>query len=277
MKDQTTSAATQTDRYPLLFSPFQIRGVELRNRFVFQPHFTALGTLEGQPTDAHVAYHEERARGGVGLIIIESQAIHPTGKMSRRFINAWDPAVIPLLRSITDAVHSHGTRIFSQLTHAGHTSLEHPPHILWAPTQMPEPSSHFSTKAIDEDDIRSVIDGFAASARNAAEAGFDGVEVKIAHDGLLRSFASPHFNRRTDGYGGSFENRMRLSYEVLEAIKRAIGDQTPLGVRICLDEFTSFGYDLNYGLQMARALEVTGFVDYFNADAGSFSSFWMEI
>src|SRR6202048_1559047 len=189
MKDQTTSAAAQTERYPLVFSPFRIRGVELRNRFVFQPHFTALGTLEGQPTDAHVAYHEERARGGVGLIIIESQAIHPSGKMSRRFINAWDPAVIPLLRKITDTVHTHGTRIFSQLTHGGHTSLEHPPHLMWAPTQMPEPSSHFSTNAMDEDDIRDLIEGFSVSARNAVEAGFDGIGLKGGDDGLLGSFA----------------------------------------------------------------------------------------
>jgi hypothetical protein len=88
----------------------------------------------------------------------------------------------------------------------------------------------------------------------------DGVEVKIAHDGLLRSFASPFFNHRTDAYGGSFENRMRLSFEVLEAIRKAIGAK-PLGVRICLDEFTPFGSDLDYGLRMVRALEVTGLVD----------------
>ncbi len=264
-------------RYPHMFAPLRIRSVELRNRTVFQPHFTALGTLDGQASDDLAAYHRERAIGGVGLIITESQAVHPTGKMSRRFINAWDPAVVPGLMKITEAVHSHGARIFSQLTHGGHTSLERPPHIMWAPTQMPEPSSHFSTKAIDDDDIRAVIAGFAASARNAVDAGYDGIEIKIAHDGLLRSFASPHFNRRTDRYGGSFENRMLLSYEVLEAIKHAVGDAAPLGVRICLDEFTSFGYDLEYGLRMARALEATGLVDYFNADAGSFSSYWMEI
>src|ERR1700686_3902414 len=191
--------SADAQRLAPLFAPLRIREVELRNRFVFQPHFTALGHIDGQPSDDLAAYYEERARGGAALIVTESQAIHMTGKMSRRFIHAWDPAVIPNLRKIADGVHAHGGRIFSQLTHAGHTSLEHPPHILWAPTQMPEPSSHFSTKAIDEDDIRTVIDGFAASARNAAEAGFDGVEVKIAHDGLLRSFASPHFNRRTDG------------------------------------------------------------------------------
>lgn len=276
---QTASGAVLpgSNRFAALFSPLRLRGLELRNRFVFQPHFTALGTPDGHPSDAHVAYHEERARGGVALIVTESQAVHPTGKMSRKFINAWDPTVIPRLRAITDAVHTHGALIFSQLTHGGHTSLEHPPHILWAPTQMPEPSSHFSTKAMDADDIKAVIAGFAVSARNAAEAGFDGIEIKIAHDGLLRSFASPFFNRRTDGYGGSFENRMRLSVEVLEAIKRATADDFPVGVRLCLDEFTPFGYDLEYGLQMAAALQASGCVDYFNSDAGSFSSYWMEI
>jgi 2,4-dienoyl-CoA reductase-like NADH-dependent reductase (Old Yellow Enzyme family) len=214
MSEQNQIGSSNREEFSWLFRPFRIREVELRNRIVFQPHFTALGTLEGQPSDGHVAYHEERARGGVGLTSLESQAVHPTGKMSRRFINAWDPANIPPLRNITDAVHSHGAKIFSQLTHGGHTSLEHPPALMWAPTQMPEPSSHFSTKAMDHDDIRAVIEGFAVSARNAFEAGFDGIEIKVAHDGLLRSFASPFFNRRTDEYGGSFEkcHRPRLPF-----------------------------------------------------------------
>ena len=271
VRNSTTGSA-----FPHLFSPIHIGRVALRNRTVFQPHFTALGGLDGMPTDDLVAYHEERARGGVGLIVTESHAIHPTGKMSARFINAYDPAVVPGLARVASAVHAHGARIFGQLTHGGHTSLEHPPHVMWAPTQMPEPSSHFNTKALEEDDIRAVVSGFAASARNLVAAGFDGVEIKIAHDGLLRSFASPFFNRRADRYGGSFENRMRLSFEVIEAIKRLIGD-APLGVRICLDEFTAFGYDLDYGLQMVRALEATGTIAYFNSDAGSFSSYWMEI
>ena len=266
-----------TNAFPLLFSPQRLNGIEIRNRFVFQPHYTALGHIDGLPSDDLRAYHEERARGGVGLIVMESQAIHPTGKMSNRFIHAWDPVVIPGLRKIADAVHAHGAKIFSQLTHGGHTSLENHPHVMWAPTQMREPSSHFNTKAIDDDDIKTVIDGFAVSARNVMDAGHDGIEIKIAHDGLLRSFASPYFNRRTDRYGGSFENRMRLSIEVLEAIRKMISPKTPLGVRICLDEFTPFGYDLEYGLRMVAALEASGLVDYLNSDAGSFSSFWMEI
>lgn len=266
----------QPSAFASLLSPFNLGRVALRNRMVFQPHFTALGARDGLGSDDLRAYHEERARGGVGLVIVESQAIHPSGKMSRRFVSAWDPASIPGLRRITDAVHSHGAKIFGQLTHGGHTSLEQPPHLMWAPTQMPEPSSHHSTKAMDDDEIRAVIDGFAISAANQIEAGFDGVEVKIAHDGLLRSFASPFFNRRTGAYGGSFENRLRLSIEVLEAIRGRIGPAA-LGVRLCVDEFTPFGYDVEYGLQMAAHIEATGLVDYFNADAGSFSSYWMEI
>lgn len=262
--------------YASLLSPFNIGNVAVQNRMVFQPHFTALGALDGLGSDDLRAYYEERARGGVGLVIVESQAIHPSGKMSRRFVSAWDPASIPGLRRVTDAVHAHGAKIFGQLTHGGHTSLEQPPHLMWAPTQMPEPSSYHSTKAMDDDDIRAVIDGFAISAANQIEAGFDGVEIKIAHDGLLRSFASPFFNRRTDAYGGTFENRLRLSIEVLEAIRSRIGSAA-LGVRLCVDEFTPFGYDMEYGLQMAAHIEATGLVDYFNSDAGSFSSYWMEI
>lgn len=260
-----------------LLSPFAVGHVKLRNRIVFQPHFTALGHTDGMPSDEHVAYHEERARGGVGLIVFESQAVHPTGKMSRRFVNAWDPAIVPHMAKVADAVHRHGAKLFGQLTHGGHTSLERPPPIMWAPTQMSEPSSYHSTKAMDDDDIRAVIAGFAASARNLVDAGLDGVEIKIAHDGLLRSFASPFFNRRTDRYGGSFENRMRLCLEVVDAIKRATGPDVPLGVRMCVNEFTMFGYDEEYGLKMAATLEATSQVDYFNSDAGSFSSFWMEI
>ncbi len=108
-------------------------------------------------------------------------------------------------------------------------------------------------------------------------AGVDGIEVKIAHDGLLRSFASPFFNQRTDAYGGSFEKRMRFPLEVLGSIREAVGPDVPIGIRLCLDEYTPFGYHLDYGLRMAERFEKSELVDYFNCDAGTFSSFWMEI
>lgn len=113
--------------YPNLLSPFSIGRVGLRNRVVFQPHFTALGHLDGMPSDDHVAHHEERARGGVGLIILDSMAIYPTGKMLRRFVNAWDPAVVPGLRAIVDAVHRHGTKLFGNSPTAGIPRLKSRP------------------------------------------------------------------------------------------------------------------------------------------------------
>src|SRR5580704_16246361 len=98
---ESASQPPSNSKFPHLFAPFRIRSVKLRNRMVFQPHFTALGTSEGLPSDDLAAYHAERALGGVALIVTESQAVHPTGKMSRRFINAWDSAVIPGLRKVT--------------------------------------------------------------------------------------------------------------------------------------------------------------------------------
>ncbi|GAA1136450.1 FAD-dependent oxidoreductase [Nocardioides aquiterrae] len=271
------SGTTPGAGFPALFSPLRIRGVELRNRLVFQPHFNALGDVHGMPTEDVTAYLEERAWGGVGLVVDGSMATMPEGQMSRKYVAAWDPATIPLNRRTTDAVHAHGARIFAQLNHGGHTSLEHPPPVLWAPTQMPEPSSPHTTKAMDRRDMLRAIEGFAASTRNLVEAGYDGIEIKIAHDGLLRSFASPFFNHRTDAYGGSFENRMRFPLECVAAVRENLPDDRALGIRICLHEYTPFGYELDYGLRMAECLEASGLVDYFNCDAGSFSSFWMEI
>jgi hypothetical protein len=100
-------------------SPFRLGKVPLRNRVVFGPHFTALGA-DGRPSPAHVAYHEERARGGVGLIIFETQVVHPSGRMSWRMIDAWDPANRTRYEDVTRAVHHLGGKIFSQLTHGGH-------------------------------------------------------------------------------------------------------------------------------------------------------------
>jgi 2,4-dienoyl-CoA reductase-like NADH-dependent reductase (Old Yellow Enzyme family) len=261
---------------PLLRSPFRLGGVELRNRFVFQPHFTALGG-DGNPSDDHLAYYEERAAGGAGLIIFESQAVHPTGRVSRHTVNAYDEANVPAYRRIVEAVHRHGAAFFSQLVHSGPDSLAARPGLMWGPTQMPEPSGIFPVKAMEAADIAEFVEYSAVSAVNMERAGFDGVEVKIGHDGLLHAFASPFLNRRTDRYGGDFEGRMRLSVEVLEAIRARTRPDLVLGVRLCLNEFTDWGYDTEYGLRMAEHLEATGLVDYFNADAGTSSSYWMQI
>ena len=261
----------------LLWAPFRLRGIELRNRFVLLAHWNGLDAPDGSPTEDLAAYYEARAKGGVGLIVTGSHAMHPSGGMCPNYGRAWDRDAIPAYRRIVDAVHAHGAHVFAQLSHAGHTSLEHPPKELWAPSQMPEPYSRYNTVEMGPAEIEAVVEGFAASAVNMREAGYDGVEIKLGHDGLLRSFVSPFFNRREDAYGGSFENRMRLPLEVLAAMREAVGPDWPISVRLCLHEYTPFGYDLDYGLEVGRALAASGNADLFCSDAGTFSSFWMEI
>jgi len=261
---------------PLLLSPFSLGNLELRNRFVFQPHYTALGS-GGRVSAGLVAYIEERAAGGTGLIILGGQAVHPRGCVSVNADRAWDPENVPRYRQMVDAVHRHGSAIITQLTHSGPDNLAVRPPLMWGPTQMPEPSSIFPTKAMEREEIEEVVRSFADTAALMMTAGFDGIEIKIAHDGLLRAFASPFLNRRTDAYGGDFEGRMRLSVEVVTAVRDIVGPDAPVGVRLCVNEFTDWGYDTSYGVQMGQHLVATGAVTYLNADAGSFSSFWTQI
>ena len=261
----------------LLWTPFRLRNIEPRNRFVMLAHWNGLEAPDGTPTEDLAAYYAARARGGVGLVVTGSQAMHPSGQMFPNYGRAWDRKAIPAYRRLVDAVHPRGAHVFAQLNHGGHTSLEHPPRKLWAPSQMPEPCGRYNTVEMGPAEIEAVVEGFAAPAANMREAGFEGVEIKVGHDGLLRSFVSPFFNRREDAYGGSFANRMRLPLEVLAAIRSAVGPDWLVSVRLCLHEYTPFGYDLDYGLEVARALAASGHVDLLCSDAGSFSSFWMEI
>ena len=264
--------------FPRLFSPLAIGDLILHNRIVFQPHNPALASPDGLATEQQARYYAERAKGGASLVIIENAAVHWTGKMSLAMMHAWDPRVVPGWRRLADRVHEAGAAIFGQLNHGGHSTALRPPQLLWAPTQMPEASSRYNCKEMEAEDLEAVIAGFAAGARHYQQAGFDGVEIKAAaHDGLLRSFVSPFFNRRKDAYGDTFERRMRLPIEVLHAMRREVGSDFLLGVRVCLDEFTPWGYGLEYGLDILRAFLATGEINYINTDAGTFSSFYMEV
>jgi mycofactocin system FadH/OYE family oxidoreductase 2 len=265
------------ESYENLLRPIKLGNVSIRNRVVFQPHFTSLGVEEGLPTERHAYYYAERAAGGVGLIITEVQAVHKIGKMSPKYIEAYDRKVLDGYRLIADMVHEKGAKIFGQLSHGGETTLEKPPLLLWSASGISEPGCRYVPKVMDRDDIRVVRNSFVVSAKNQLEGGLDGVELKIAHDGILRSFVSPYFNRRNDEYGGSFENRLRLPLEVIEGIREKLGPEVPLGIRLCLDEFTAYGYSFDYGMKLAERLSETGMVTYINSDAGTFDSFEMQI
>ena len=209
------------------------------------------------------------------IVLDGGMAAHPKGQMSSGYILAYDKKIIPSFKAMTDEIHGFGTKVMGQLSHCGSTVLCKPPQIMYAPTQKPEVGSRYNCKEMEIDEIKDVVKYFGLSAETMREAGADGVELKIAHDGLLRSFAAPFSNERTDEYGGSYKNRMRLLKEVIEEIRRKVGQDYIVGARLSLDEFTPWGYDFDYGIQMAKSLEEWG-LDYIDTDAATQGNIHMQ-
>jgi mycofactocin system FadH/OYE family oxidoreductase 2 len=260
----------------VLFTPYRVGAVELPNRIVLLPHVTFYA-VDGRPSRRHRFYYEERARGGVGLIVTESQPVHPAGGHSK-CVAAWDDDAMRAWREPVAAVHEHGARIFAQLTHHGIEA--HSPDTLlalWGPSPVANPAVREVPRAMGPREIASAQDSYRAAAARARDVGFDGVELKVGHDGLLRTFLSPFFNRREDQYGGSVENRLRFVQETVEAVRRELGRDVPLGIRLCLDEGIPGGYGREEALEYARALAATGALDYVSADMGTWLSLPLQV
>ena len=265
-------------KFEKLFSPFAIRDVLLRNRIVFLPHYTAMANRTSLPSEMEMLYYAERARGGAGLIIAGNYAVSRSGQMHASFVNASDPRVIPNFTKTTRLVHGYGARIFGQLTHAGPTKMEKPQPDLWAPSQVIEGSSGTHTMEVTTEEIREIVASFRISASHLGKSGFDGVEIKVGHDGILRAFLSPHYNKRTDAYGGPLENNARILVEVLTAVRAILAPRMVLGIRMCMDEFEEDGYRLEYAVRVTKYLEGLGLIDYVSVDAGTtWLSYIMQI
>jgi len=257
-----------TGRYRLLFTPLALGPVVVRNRIVFSAHLTNYAQ-DGAPSEQHTAYYEARAAGGAGLIVTEEHSTHPTDWPYEKMIHGFDPAVIPGYRRITDAVHRHGTPIFAQINHnGGQGSSMYSRLPLWAPSPVADPLFREVPKAVDAAEIDEIVDGYARVAGHCVEGGFDGIELQCSHSSIVRGFLSPATNRRTDDYGGSLENRSRLLLRLVAAVRRTVGGDVALGVRLCGDELIEGGTTLEDALWVARALEATGAVDYLNTSIG---------
>lgn len=253
----------------ILWSPLRLGPVTVRNRIVFSAHLTNYATQDGMPSDQHVAYYEERAAGGAGLIITEEHSTHPTDWPYEKLIHGFNPAVIDGYRRITDAVHRHGTPIFAQINHnGGQASSMFSRLPVWAPSPVPDPLFREVPKAVSVDEIAEIVASYATVAEHCAQGGFDGIELQCSHSSIVRGFLSPATNRRTDDYGGSLENRARLLVEIVDAVRAAIGPGLALGVRICGDELIEGGTTIDDALGVARIVEATGHVDYVNTSIG---------
>jgi len=257
----------------LLFTPKRIGSVTIPNRTVFLAHETGFAE-DGLPTERDAAYYRARARGGVGLIIgPSSMLVHPSAS-NPMYATGYDPDVVPRLEMIADACHEYGTKVFAQLQHTGgEDSGEHAMRSTWAPSAVPSDFGYEMPKRMEREDIKEVKLGFAKTAEHAKRGGLDGLELKVGHDGILRQFISPKYNRRDDEYGGSVENRVRLVNEVIDAIRRRIGDEFPVGVRLTFDEMEEGGYDFEYAAKVLHHLDPR--IDFLDSDIATISKLYV--
>ncbi len=253
----------------LLFSPLKVGTMTVQNRIVFSAHLTNYAE-DYMPTDRHAYYYRERARGGVGLIITEEHSVHPTDHPYEKLIHAFNPAVLPGYRRITEMVHAEGVPILAQINHnGGQASGMFTRLPAWAPSAIADPLFREVPKAVEYEDIQQIIEGYATVAGYTKRGGFDGVELQCSHSSIVRQFLSRSTNARTDEYGGSLENRARLLREIIGAIRLAVGRDYVLSVRLCGDELIRDGITIDETVDLARLLERDRLIDCINTSIGT--------
>ena len=263
-----------------LFTSWKLRGIELRNRICVAP-MCQYSTPDGIARNWHMVHLGSRAVGGAGLVMAEASAVSPEGRISPRDLGIWNDAQGQALAPIVAFMKAQGAITAIQLAHAGRKASTQPPFLGghpiavgeeegWepaGPSAIPFSHSHTRPHAMNDRDLDKVRQDFVAAARRALEAGFEVAELHMAHGYLLHSFLSPISNQRTDDYGGSLENRMRLPLEITDAVRAIWPDHLPLWVRISATDWLPGGWDLEQSITLARALKKRG-VDVIDCSSG---------
>jgi 2,4-dienoyl-CoA reductase-like NADH-dependent reductase (Old Yellow Enzyme family)/thioredoxin reductase len=264
-------------KFGKLLSPVQIGTMKLRNRIVMPPMVTNYATNDGAVTKRLKAYHETRAKDGVGLIIVEASYVHPSGKGFTNEVGIYKDELISGLKELTEAVHRHGAKIAIQLYHAGRqTTSKVTGMSIVAPSSIPCPVEQEMPKELSVDEIKELIEAFGQAARRAKEAGFDAVEIHGAHGYLLNQFLSPYSNKRTDEYGGIFENRMRFPLEVVKKVREEVGTDFPVIYRMSAEEYVKGGLTIEDTKIFAQKLVEAG-IDALHISGGVYESAAMII
>ena len=256
-----------------LLEPFDLAGLRLRNRIFSSSHSPGYN-VDGTPSDRYVRYHEEKAAGGLGLTMIGGSS-----NVSRDSASLWGQlsfatdAIVDPLADMVERVHAHGTAIMCQLTHMGRRNVSNDGD--WLPTIAPspvrEPMHRFWPKEAEPSDLERVVADFATATRRAVAAGLDGIEL-TATSHLLDQFWSPLVNRRTDGYGGSLDNRLRFTFEVLEAVRSAADGHLLIGLRMLGTEDQPGGLDEEACCEIAVRLAGSGMLDFLNVAGPSLAT-----
>lgn len=262
-----------------LFAPLRLRDVTLRNRVAVSP-MCQYSSQDGLANEWHFVHLGSRAVGGAGLVLTEATAVEPRGRISPHDLGLWNDAQVEPLARIVRFVEQNGAVAGIQLAHAGRKASTARPweggrpideaHGGWrpvAPCAIPFGEGYAVPVALDRAGIRSVVDAFCRAARRALDAGFRVIEIHAAHGYLLHEFLSPLSNQRNDEYGGSFENRIRIVREVIEAVRSCWPERYPLLVRISATDWVDGGWTVEESIALARAMVGWG-VDLVDCSSG---------
>lgn len=261
-----------TSAFPHLFAPLQIRGKRLKNRIMSSGHDTSMPT-DNLVNEQLIAYHRARAEGGVGLIVLQVAGVHDSARYTSHVLMATDDACIDGYRRLAETCHAHGTVVLSQIFHPGREIMESADGLLavaYAPSAVPNERFRVMPRALDQDMIDEIIQGYADAARRLHQAGLDGVELVASHGYLPAQFINPRVNRRTDGYNGELEQRLRFIREILGAMRASTDAEFIIGLRISADERDPEGLTEDESLAAVQLLQ--GQLDYVHIVAGTSAS-----
>lgn len=257
-----------------LFTPLKIGNCTIPNRFAVTAMVTNMLTEDGYATEQYIKYHEAKAKGGYGLIITEDYGINPNAKGYRYVAGLYDDAQIEGHRKLTDVVHKYGTKIFCQIYHAGRQTNHNVNGGVQpvACSPMSCPWNREVARELSIDEIHELVQQFGSTAARVKKAGFDGVEIHAGNGYLIAGFMSFYENKRTDEYGGCFNNRIRILHEVYDAVRAAVGPDFPVSVRYSADEHTLSGRGIAESRMIAKLLEEWG-VDLINCSNGVYGTY----
>jgi 2,4-dienoyl-CoA reductase-like NADH-dependent reductase (Old Yellow Enzyme family)/pyruvate/2-oxoglutarate dehydrogenase complex dihydrolipoamide dehydrogenase (E3) component len=258
--------------FKAIFQPGMIGNLEIKNRLIVPAMLTEFADANGRLTERYIRYYEEKARGGWGLIIVEDNVIEPRGAGFKCIPGVWADEMMVEHKELTDRVHAAGAKIALQVYHAGrqtHSSVTG--ELPVAPSPIQDPILPETPRELETDEVKELVEKFAQAVRRGKDAGYDAVELHGAHGYLINQFVSPFSNKRTDQYGGNFNNRMRFPLEIIQRAKELVGHDYPITYRISAEELVEGGLTIEDTKVISMELEDAG-IAAIHASGGVYKS-----